>query len=45
MPGANLFYRVAGAGPLLLAIQGGDGDADGAVSMVGHLAAHYRVVT
>jgi pimeloyl-ACP methyl ester carboxylesterase len=45
VPGAKLFYKVTGSGPLLLIIQGGDGDADGTRSLVEHLAAHYTVVT
>lgn len=45
VPGAQLFYKVRGSGPLLLIIQGGDGDADGMSGLVDLLAEHYRVVT
>jgi hypothetical protein len=29
VPGAKLFYRTRGSGPLLLTVQGGGADADG----------------
>jgi pimeloyl-ACP methyl ester carboxylesterase len=45
VPGAQLFYEVTGSGPLLLIIQGGDGDADGTQALVEHLRDHYTVVT
>jgi pimeloyl-ACP methyl ester carboxylesterase len=45
VPGAQLFYEITGSGPLLLIIQGGDGDADGTQAMVEHLRDHYTVVT
>ena len=44
-PGARLFYRVNGSGPVLLIIQGGDGDADGTKALAERLIAHYTVVT
>jgi pimeloyl-ACP methyl ester carboxylesterase len=44
-PGARLFYKVNGSGPVLLIIQGGDGDADGTKAIVERLSAHYTVVT
>ena len=43
--GASLYYEMRGTGPVLLVLQGGDGDADGMASLVGHLTAHFSVVT
>lgn len=45
VPGATLFYKVKGSGPLLLLLQGGDGDADGMSALADKLAPHYTVVT
>lgn len=45
VPGAQLFYKVRGSGPLLLIIQGGDGDADGMTGLVDLLVEHFTVVT
>jgi pimeloyl-ACP methyl ester carboxylesterase len=45
VPGAGLYYRVRGSGPVLLILQGGDGDAEGSDGIAGHLAGHYTVVT
>jgi pimeloyl-ACP methyl ester carboxylesterase len=45
VPGAGLYYRVRGSGPVLLILQGGDGNAEGSDGIVGHLADHYTVVT
>jgi pimeloyl-ACP methyl ester carboxylesterase len=45
VPGADLFYRTQGAGPLLLLIQGGAGDADGTHGIAGHLVEHYTVLS
>jgi pimeloyl-ACP methyl ester carboxylesterase len=45
VPGACLYYQTQGSGPLLLILQGGDGDADGSMSLADHLAEHYTVVT
>jgi pimeloyl-ACP methyl ester carboxylesterase len=45
VPGANLHYKVQGAGPLLLILQGGASDADGSNSLVKHLVDHYQVMT
>ena len=45
VPGASLYYKVHGSGPVLLILQGGDGDAEGSDSMADHLADHYTVVT
>src|SRR5919199_2527173 len=41
VPGARLYYQLRGAGPLLLIVQGGAGDADAAPEVVDHLANHY----
>lgn len=43
--GATLFYRVAGSGPLLLILPGGDGTADSADTLRAQLVDRYRVVT
>lgn len=45
VPGASLYYQVRGSGPLLLIIQGGDGDAEGSNGIVDHLVDSYTVVT
>jgi pimeloyl-ACP methyl ester carboxylesterase len=45
VPGANLYYKIEGSGPLLLLLQGGDGDADATDAIVGHLADRYAVLT
>ncbi|PFF26459.1 alpha/beta hydrolase [Bacillus cereus] len=45
VPGANIYYEVRGAGPLLLLIHGGGGDADKFHNLANHLADRYTVVT
>jgi pimeloyl-ACP methyl ester carboxylesterase len=45
VPGANLYYRVRGRGPLLLFLAGGDGDADTADALCDQLHDRYTVVT
>ncbi|NRQ37579.1 alpha/beta hydrolase [Nonomuraea sp. NN258] len=45
VPGAQLHYETRGSGPLLLILQGGDGDAGLTEDLVGRLSAHHRVVT
>ncbi len=45
VPGASLYYKVRGSGPLLLILQGGDGDAEGSNGIADHLVDHYTVVT
>jgi pimeloyl-ACP methyl ester carboxylesterase len=45
VPGASLHYKVRGSGPLLLLLQGGDGDADGTDALAGHLAGDYTVLS
>ena len=44
VPGASLFYRLRGEGPLLLLLPGGDGDADACEAMATHLEARFRVL-
>ncbi|WP_326819297.1 alpha/beta fold hydrolase [Streptosporangium sp. NBC_01756] len=43
--GADLYYQVRGTGPLLLLLQGGDGDADRTTDLVDQLIGDYTVVT
>lgn len=45
VPGASLYYKVRGAGPILLIIAGGGGDADSSDRFAGLLAGRYTVVT
>ncbi|WP_044639967.1 alpha/beta hydrolase [Risungbinella massiliensis] len=45
VPGASLYYEVRGAGPVLLMIHGGGGDADKFLRVANHLANWYTVVT
>jgi pimeloyl-ACP methyl ester carboxylesterase len=45
VPGASLHYKVRGSGPLLLLLQGGDGDAKGMTGVSDHLVGHYTVVS
>jgi pimeloyl-ACP methyl ester carboxylesterase len=45
VPGAILFYRLRGNGPLLLMLSGGHGDADTTDAICEHLINHYTVVT
>ncbi|RWS39097.1 alpha/beta fold hydrolase [Bacillus mycoides] len=45
VPGANIYYEVRGAGPLLLLIHGGGGDADKFHNAANYLADRYTVVT
>ncbi len=45
VPGASLYYKVRGAGPILLILQGGDGDADASNALATQLVDHYTVVT
>jgi len=45
VPGATLYYQVRGSGPLLLILQGGDGDADGSNGVADQLVDHYTVAT
>lgn len=45
VPGATLYYKVRGNGPLLLLLQGGDGDTDGTDALARHLADDYTVLS
>lgn len=45
LPGTNLYYEVRGAGPMLLILQGGDGDAGGSDGLARHLVDYCTVVT
>jgi pimeloyl-ACP methyl ester carboxylesterase len=45
VPGARLFYKVLGSGPLLLLLPGGTGDAEAFNSVAGHLADHFTLLT
>ena len=45
VPGATLYYKVQGTGPLLLMLQGGDGDADATDSLAKHLVDTYTVLS
>jgi pimeloyl-ACP methyl ester carboxylesterase len=45
VPGATLFYKKWGTGPLLLILTGGDGDAEASDGIVEHLADRNTVVT
>jgi pimeloyl-ACP methyl ester carboxylesterase len=45
VPGANLYYEVRGAGPVLLMMPGGPADAASFHALAGHLSKHYTVVT
>lgn len=44
VPGAKLFYRARGTGPVLLTLQGGAGDAESSDGLAGALADCYTVV-
>jgi len=45
VPGAALYYKLRGSGPLLLVLQGGDGDADGTDALADHLTGRYTVLS
>src|SRR5262249_44956168 len=45
VPGAKLYYRVRGRGPVLVVLQGGAGDADGFEAVAARLADRFTVVT
>src|SRR5262249_26999080 len=45
VPGASLFYKVLGSGPLLLLLPGGSGDAEAFNSIAGHLADQFTLLT
>lgn len=43
--GARLYYKRRGAGPVLVMLQGGDGDADGSDAIAEHLVDRYTVLS
>jgi pimeloyl-ACP methyl ester carboxylesterase len=45
VPDATLYYQSRGSGPVLLMLQGGDGDADRTADLVEQLTDSYTVVT
>ncbi|RCG30425.1 alpha/beta hydrolase [Sphaerisporangium album] len=45
VPGARIYYEVQGSGPLLLVLQGGEGDAERTKGLVGRLVGEHTVVT
>jgi pimeloyl-ACP methyl ester carboxylesterase len=45
VPGASLHYKIRGAGPLLLLLQGGDGDAEGTDALADRLVDRYTILT
>jgi pimeloyl-ACP methyl ester carboxylesterase len=45
VPGAKLFYRISGSGPILLTLQGGGGEAEGSNGLAEVLGDRYSVVS
>lgn len=45
VPGATLHYKTRGRGPLLLLLQGGDGDADAGDGLAAELDGHFTVLS
>lgn len=45
VPGAGLYHRTRGSGPLLLLVQGGGGDAGGTDPIAVHLGREHTVLT
>lgn len=45
VPGATLYYKTQGRGPLILLLQGGDGDADASNTLAAGLIDHFTVCT
>ena len=45
VPGASLHFKVRGTGPLLLMLQGGDGDAEGTDALADRLVDRYTILT
>lgn len=45
VPGATLHYQVRGAGPLVLMLQGGDGEAEASDALADHLVERFTVVS
>src|ERR1035438_472642 len=45
VPGASLYYKSRGSGPVLLIIQGGAADADGSDALATHLESDFTIVS
>jgi pimeloyl-ACP methyl ester carboxylesterase len=45
VPGASLFYKMRGTGPLLFMLQGGDGDAESTDALADRLVDRYTILT
>src|ERR1035437_2301408 len=45
VPGATLFYKVRGTGPVVLIVQGGAADADGSDALAARLESDFTVVS
>ncbi|GAA4535272.1 MULTISPECIES: alpha/beta fold hydrolase [Nonomuraea] len=45
VPGAELYYELRGSGPVLLLVNGGEGDAGAFAPLAALLADHYTVIT
>jgi pimeloyl-ACP methyl ester carboxylesterase len=45
VPGATLYYKVRGSGPVIIIIQGGAADADGSEALATHLESDSTVVS
>jgi pimeloyl-ACP methyl ester carboxylesterase len=45
VPGATLYYKARGSGPVVLIIQGGAADADGSDALATHLESDFTVVS
>ena len=45
VPGADLYFKIRGSGPMLVLVQGGGGDADGTDAIAARLIGDHTVVT
>jgi pimeloyl-ACP methyl ester carboxylesterase len=45
VPGATLYYKLRGSGPVVLIIQGGAADADGSDALASHLENDFTIVS
>jgi pimeloyl-ACP methyl ester carboxylesterase len=45
VPGATVYYKVRGSGPVVLIIQGGAADADGSDALATHLESDFTIVS
>jgi pimeloyl-ACP methyl ester carboxylesterase len=45
VPGATLYYKTRGSGPVVLVIQGGAADADGSDALATHLEGDFTIVS